>query len=134
MKKYIALVLVIVMALTMVVGLSACRESNRVSHNVSLEADNFNVMRRLAVINTVSGEPVFELVGRFSITADSDDNQLEVIVEVEDGKYKKHIIGLNQATTMYVVEDINGANVNKFKYEINYLPKAIQPFDVVTKE
>lgn len=134
MKKYIALVLVIVMALTMAVGLSACRESNRVSHNVSLEADNFNVMRRLAVINTVSGEPVFELVGRFSITADSDDNQLEVIVEVEDGKYKKHIIGLNQATTMYVVEDINGADVNKFKYEINYLPKAIQPFDVVTKE
>lgn len=134
MKKYVALALVIVMVLTMAVGLSACRESNRVSHNVSLEADNFNVMRRLAVINTVSGEPVFELVGRFSITADSDDNQLEVIVEVEDGKYKKHIIGLNQATTMYVVEDINGANVNKFKYEINYLPKAIQPFDVVTKE
>ena len=134
MKKYIALMLVIAMALTMAVGLSGCRESERVSYNVSQEADNFNVMRRLAVINTVSGEPVFELVGRFSITADSDDNQLEVIVEVEDGKYKKHIVGLNMATTMYVVEDINGANVNKFKYEINYLPKAIQPFDVVTKE
>ena len=134
MKRYIALTLVIAMALTMSVGLSGCRESERVSYNVSQEADNFNVMRRLAVINTVSGEPVFELIGRFSITADEGESQLEVVVEVEDGKYKKHIIGLNQATTMYVVEDINGANVNKFKYEINYLPKAIQPFDVVTKE
>ena len=91
-------------------------------------------MRRLAVINTVDGKPVFEMIGRFSIVADDQDKQLEVTVEVADGKYKKHIIGLNDATTMYVVEDINGADVNKFKYEINYLPKAIQPFDIVHKE
>ena len=114
--------------------LTGCTESERVSHNVSQEADNFNVLRRLAVINTVSGEPVFEMIGRFSITADTDDNQLEVVVEVEDGQYKKHIIGLNSATTMYVVEDIKGAKVNKYKYEVNYLPKAIQPFDIVTKD
>ena len=124
----------IIMALLVTMMLTGCRESYRVSHNVSLEADNFNVMRRLAVINTVSGEPVFEMVGRFSIEADTDDNQLEVVVEVDEGTYKKHIIGLNQATTMYVVEDINGADVSKYKYEINYLPEAIQPFDIVTIE
>lgn len=118
----------------MTLMLCACEEASRVSYNVSQEADNFNVMRRLAVINTVSGEPVFELIGRFSITADTADNQLEVVVEVDEGKYKKHIIGLNEATTMYVVEDINGANVSQFKYEINYLPHAIQPFKVVSKE
>lgn len=136
MKRSVIVIVVGVLMVTSLamVGLTGCRESERVSYNVSQEADNFNVMRRLAVINTVSGEPVFEMIGRFSITADTDDNQLEVIVEVEDGKYKKHIVGLNQATTMYVVEDINGAEVNKFKYEINYLPKAIQPFDVVRKE
>ena len=134
MRKTLLIAIVIVMAIGSVFAFTGCRESERVSYNVSQEADNFNVMRRLAVINTVSGEPVFEMIGRFSITADTDDNQLEVIVEVEDGKYKKHIVGLNQATTMYVVEDINGAEVNKFKYEINYLPKAIQPFDIVQKE
>lgn len=134
MRKTILIILVVMLATVFTVGLTGCRESERVSYNVSQEADNFNVMRRLAVINTVDGEPVFEMVGRFSVTADTEQNQLEVIVEVDDGKYKKHIIGLNKATTMYVVEDINGADVNKFKYEINYLPKAIQPFDVVHKE
>lgn len=134
MKRTIAIILACLMTMTLAVGLSGCRESDRVRYNVSQEADNFNVMRRLAVINTVSGEPVFEMIGRLSVIADEEDDQLEVLVEVEDGKYKKHIIGLNDATTMYVVEDINGANVNKFKYEINYLPKAIQPFDVVRKE
>lgn len=131
MKKLTAILMIFVVSLTLMTG---CREARRVSYNVSQEADNFNVMRRLAVINTVNGEPVFEMIGRFSIKADKEEEQLEVVVEVEDGVYKKHIIGLNQATTMYVVEDINGANVSKFKYEINYLPKAIQPFDIVNKE
>lgn len=133
MKKGVLIVIVAVM-LFGCFNLTGCREADRVTYNVSKEADNFNVMRRLAVINTVSGEPVFELVGRFSITADTEDNQLEVIVETSKGKYKKHIVGLNQATTMYVVEDINGADVNKYKYEINYLPEMIQPFDIVQKE
>ena len=133
-KKIVLIVVALMMICSVAFTTTGCgREANRVSYNVSQDADNFNVMRRLAVINTVDGKPVFEMVGRFSITADSADNQLEVVVEVDDGKYKKHIIGLNQATTMYVIEDINGANVNKYKYEINYLPKMIQPFDVVQK-
>lgn len=130
MKKKIMVIILMIIAIL----LSGCRESDKVSYNVSKDADNFNVIRRLAVINTVSGEPVFEMIGRMSIHADGEDNQLEVVVEVEDGKYKKHIIGLNQATTMYVIEDINGADVSKYKYEINYLPKAIQPFEIVQKD
>lgn len=130
-NKKLALIGLLLMSILIATG---CRESERVSYNVSKEADNFNVVRRLAVINTVNGEPVFELIGRFSITADTEEDQLEVVVEVADGKYKKHIVGLNDATTMYVVEDINGTGVNKYKYEINYLPKAIQPFTFTSND
>lgn len=133
MRKII-LIAVIVMMLVGLFSMTGCREANRVNYNVSKDADNFNVMRRLAVINTVDGSPVFEMVGRFAVEADTEDNQLEVVVETSQGTYKKHIIGLNQATTMYVVEDISGADVSKWKYEINYLPKMIQPFDIVQKE
>lgn len=129
MKKKIIAITLIIMALV----LTGCREADRVSYNVSKDADNFNVIRRLAVINTVSGEPVFEMIGRMSVYADTEDEQLEVVVEVAEGKYKKHIVGLNQATTMYVIEDINGADVSKYKYEINYLPEMIQPFKIVQK-
>lgn len=130
-KKRMAIIAVTVMLIAVL--LSGCREADRVSYNVSKDADNFNVIRRLAVINTVSGEPVFEMIGRMSVYADEDENQLEIVVEVEEGKYKKHIVGLNSATTMYVIEDINGADVSKYKYEINYLPEMIQPFKVVQK-
>lgn len=130
-NKIIGILLVIGLAAML---LSGCRESKRVTYNISKEADNFNVVRRLAVINTVNGEPVFEMIGRFSIEADEEDKQLEVIVETGKDNYKKHIIGLNDATTMYVVEDITGAKVSKYKYEINYLPKAIQPFKFTSND
>ena len=133
MKRAVIIITIVVMAFGCMIACTGCREANRVSYNVSKEADNFNVMRRLAVITTVNGKPLFELVGRFAITADTEQDQLEVTVETANGRYKKHIIGLNSATTMYVVEDINGADVSKYKYEINYLPEMIQPFDVVQK-
>lgn len=125
MKRKISFVVVLMLVVLLFCG---CTESEKVRHNVSKEADNFNVMRRVAVLNTVSGEPVFEIIGRMSIVADTDDDQLEIIVEVDDGVYKKHIIGLNDATTMYVVEDIDGADVDPYNYEINYLPESIIPF------
>lgn len=134
MKRVVIIITIVVMVFGCMIACTGCREASRVSYNVSKEVDNFNVMRRLAVINTVDGKPVFELVGRFAIVADTEQDQLEVTVETANGHYKKHIIGLNSATTMYVVEDINGADVSKYKYEINYLPEMIQPFDIVQND
>ena len=127
-KKIIALGLVAISTFSLV---GCSREAERVSHNVSQQADNFNVLRRLVVINTRSNEPVFELVGNFSIKVDSQENQLEVICETGKNEYKKHFIGLNDET-LYTVEDIGGANVDKYKYEVNFLPQQIVPITVTS--
>ena len=129
MKKILIVVLLVVMA----VGLVGCTEAERVSYNISQEADNFNVTRRLAVINARSDKPVFELIGNFSIETDSVDNQLEITVECAEGKYKKHFIYLNE-WTIYTVEDVSGAYVDKFHYEVNYLPEMIVPVTIVSKD
>lgn len=114
-------------------GAVGCTEAEKVSYNVSQDADNFNVVRRLTVINTRSHKPVFELIGQFSIEVDNEDKQLEVVCETGKNEYKKHFVGLNDET-MYVVEDIGGAKVNKYKYEVNFLPKSIVPVDITTKD
>lgn len=123
MKKIIAILLLVATIMTLI----GCgrRESEAVSYNVSYEADNFNVIRRVAVINTINGEALFECIGRISLDTDNP-NKLVIIVEVEKDKYKKHIIGLNEATTMYVVEDVNGTGVDKWAYEVNYNPKQLK--------
>ena len=133
MKKIIAVLLVLVMVLGLVGCETLGTQADRVSTNLSNEADRFNVTRRLAVINCRSDKPVFELIGNFSIETDSYDNQLEVVVEYEKGLYKKHFIYLNEWIT-YTVEDVSGAYVDNYHYEFNYLPEMINPITIVQKD
>ena len=95
---------------------------------VSKEADNFNVTRRLEVINARSDEPLFELIGNFAISNNAE-NELEVVVALEDGTYKKHYVYLNEYT-MYIVEDLSGSDVTPYHYEINVLPQTFQTFEL----
>jgi hypothetical protein len=106
-------------------------EAEKVSHNLSLEADNFNVVRQLTVINCIEGDVLFQMTGRMSITSDNVDHQLEVVVEKEDGVYQKHFIGLSDNVT-YVVEDLGSNHVDKYKYTLNYNPKMWIPINVET--
>lgn len=132
LNKIITGILILSLAGITEYGLTGCgREVERVSYNVSQQADNFNVVRRLTVINTRSHKPMFELIGNFSLKVDHEDNQLEVTCETGKNEYKKHFVGLNDETA-YVVEDIGGANVDKYKYEVNFLPETIQPLTITS--
>ena len=120
MKKTIIIVMLIILA----VVLTGCDQADRVSTNVSKEADNFNVTRRVTVFNTRSDTVLLEIIGNLSIKHSSGD--VDIIVETGPGTYKKHFVSLNDWTT-YVVEDISGAFVDKYHYEINFLPEMIIP-------
>lgn len=128
-KKLLGITMLVVLTCGL---LSGCTEAEKVSENVSTEADNFNVLRRFAVINTRTDKVEFEVIGAFSLDA-SNSKKISLICEMEDGTYKKHIIGLNQ-NTMYVIEDLGGAKVNKYKYEVNYIPESIVPFTITNKK
>lgn len=128
-KRTIAVILVVIMFVT----LAACQtEAEKVNHNLTLEADNFNVVRQITVINCIEGDVIFQMSGKMSINADTADNQLEVTVE-DNGKYVKHFIGLSDNVT-YVVEDLNlGANdVAKYRYTLNFNPNMWIPVEVKT--
>ena len=101
--------------------LTGCTEVDQVSNNISKEADNFNVTRKLTVLNARTDTILLELTGTFSLQNNSE-NELEVIIETAEGKYQKDLVYLNDYT-MYVVEDISGADVDKYHYEINFLPE-----------
>ena len=120
----------IMMVCTMFVmaSLAGCTEAERVSYNISMDADNFNQMRQLTVINCIEGEVLFQMTGKMSITADTTDNQLEVIVEDENGEYKKHFVGLSDNVT-YIVEDITSSKTSKYRYTLNFNPNMWIPVE-----
>ena len=131
MKKKLTVVLVIAMMAAGVI--TGCSEKDRVESNLTKEADNFNVVRQLTVINCLEGDVLFQMTGKMSITADTSDNQLEIIVENDDGTYVKHFVGLSDNVT-YVIEDLNlGKNdVEKYKYTLNFNPNMWIPVEVET--
>jgi hypothetical protein len=81
-------------------------------------------MRRFVAINSRTDKPILEVIGLISVQRFGGD--VDIIIEVGDGVYKKDFVHLNDWTT-YFVDDVSGAYVDKYHYEINVLPEMLQP-------
>ena len=133
-KRFVAIIVALVVLGVVAVSMSGCgRQSAVVSRNVSKEADNFNVMRRLTVINTRTDKCILQMTGKMSL--EDVENGLAVLVEVDRAKgiYQKHWVYLNQDTT-YTVEDLNGVSVSKYAYELEFMPQELVPVRITANE
>lgn len=128
-KKIIAIAVAASLALA---SLTGCTEAERATYNVQKEADYFNVERRLSVINARTDKPILEVIGYFSIS-NNDHNELIITLETGQDEYKVDYVYLND-WTIYTVEDIRGAHVDPYHYEINFLPEMIQPIKITQND
>ena len=94
------------------------------SRNLSLAADNFEVMRRVVFLNGITDSYLLSIEGLCSI--EDQRNQLEVTCKVDDGEYKKHFLGLSDNVT-YFAEQLDGARVSAYHYRVTFKPQAILP-------
>lgn len=131
-KIILSIILTVMISLT----IQACTQASKVSQNISTEADNFNVIRRLVVINLRSDEILFELVGAFSLSEESS----RLVITCETGEndagekeYKKHFVSKGE-WIFWDIEDISGANVSQYHYEVNFLPKMIKPITFTSND
>lgn len=133
MKKTKIVVLLTLTALSMGIftGCSFLDEAKVASRNISKEADNFNVYRKITVINNQTDMVMLEFEGWSSIVKDNNDNQLEITYRVGEDQYYKDFIGLNDRTS-YVVTQIDGSNVDKYHYEWLYHSEGdLIPIDII---
>lgn len=123
MKKLILVVLMIVMSLT----LTGCfSDSEIASQNISKDADQFKVRRRIVFYNSIQDVYILEMIGNCSIEVDMSDSQLEVTCKIGEDKYQKHFLGLSDNVT-YTVEQLEYSDVSEYKYEIVFKPESIIP-------
>lgn len=132
MKKIFTVFVIMMIACCSFTGCG--RQAERVSYNISKRADNFDVMRRLTVFNTRTDKCLLQLTGRFSIQNEGHD-ELAVIVEIDRKKnrYQKHFVYLNEWTT-YTVEDLNGVDVSRYDYELEFQPEMLVPVRIKADE
>lgn len=127
MKRTIALLMVVI---SICLSMTACSsEASIASRNVSNQADNFGVVRRLSVVNAITDKPLYELIAAFSFELTNDARRIVVTCKVGDDQYKKHSIGLPDVA-LWVVEDISGAHVSGYRYEYRFNPSEILPIIV----
>lgn len=121
--KKIVLISILILGLLLLVACS--NEADVVNNNVSQEADRFKVTRRVVVINTRTDKVEFEVLGKISIDT-TEKGKLIILAKTDKDTYQKHIVNLTK-NNMYIVEDLKGADVSKYKYEVHYQPKSIIP-------
>jgi len=102
------------------------REAQTVSYNISRDADNFEVKRRVVFFNGITDKYLMEIIGYCSIHKDNADNQLEVTCKVGPDQYKKHYFGLSD-NTAYFVEQIDPKTESQFNYKVVFRPQTIIP-------
>lgn len=125
MKKIFAGAVALVAALTMV-GCSS--EADMTSNNLSKEAENFQIDRRIVFFNGITDTYLLTIEGRCSIEAGTTGvaNALEVTCKVSEDGYKKHFLGLSDNVS-YFVEQLESADVSAYHYKVFFRPESILP-------
>ena len=77
MKK--RLTLLIILGLIVLI-LSSCTQADNVRSNLRREADDFNVRRRITVLNTRTDTPMMQITGLLSISTDREGD-LNITIE-----------------------------------------------------
>lgn len=129
MKKIILAILGSVLALT---GLAACSsDAEKASYNTSVAADQFEVQRLIVGVNGITGEILFSVEGRCSITRDGD---LVVICKHAEDDFRKHYLGLSDNVT-FVATQLEGIDVSVYHTRIILKPQNFLPdFDLTMGE
>lgn len=127
MKKIILLLIPLLL-------LTGCDSATTVSENISKEANEFHVKRRITFINLRTGEYLFQATGNCSIKGglENNNNELELICRIGEDKYQKHFLYIANETT-YVVEQLEYSDVSRYDYEFIFRPEAIVPIQIKTQ-
>lgn len=107
-------------------SLSACgvSEADTTSENLSKDAEQFKVERRVVFFNGITDTYLLEIQGRCSIAPES--GALGVTCKIGDKAYKKHFLGLSDNVS-YFVEQVEPSDVDPYRYKVIFRPEVIIP-------
>ena len=108
-------------------GLAGCEAPADVaSANLSREADQFHVTRRIVFVNTWTDKELLRIEGLCSLGNADKTGELSVTCQVGPSEFKKHFLGLN-GNVSYVVEQIDSNTVSPYHYEVLFRPETAVP-------
>ena len=123
MKNYLFAASVLVM---LMVGLSACNDADVVSANLSTAADNFEINRRIVVINGITDNYLLSIEGLCSLGNSDKAREVSITCKTGPGMYKKFFAGLSDNVT-FTVEQLEPLPASVYHYRVIFKPQTIIP-------
>lgn len=126
--KCIAIAATVVAAAGVFAGCGS--KADKVSQNISTEAENFAVQRRIVGVNGITDKVEFEVEGRCSY--ESYGNRFELVCKQGPKEFRKHTLLLSD-NIFVIVTQLAPINVSEFRTKIILKPTNIVPdLDLVT--
>lgn len=122
MKKLIS----VAVGFVLIGGLAACgsEEAKDVDKNLTKDADNFSVSRRVTFVNGITDRVVLEITGKCSVDP-GDSNRMSVICKTDD-KYIKHFLGKSD-NVFWTVEQVEASDTSASHYRFVLRPGSVIP-------
>lgn len=106
-------------------ALGACSsDADVASRNLSKDADNFKINRRVIFYNGITGDYMLSIEGFCSVEP-QDPTNLTVTCKVGGG-FKKHFLGRSDNVTWFA-EQLDAQNVSADHYRVIFKPSVIVP-------
>lgn len=122
-KRITSLSILSLIAASFLAGCSS--DADVASHNLSKDADNFKILRRVVFYNGITGDYLLEIEGYCSVDP-GDSNQMTVTCKTGTNAYKKNFLGKSDNVTWFA-EQIDTANVSTSHYKVIFKPSVIVP-------
>lgn len=117
------------MAACVASGVAGCSTASTVNHNLSKDANEFNVYRRITVTNARTDTIMLQAEGYMALSNNSS-NELVVTIKTGEEQYYKDYIYLND-WTCYVMEQTEPKGTDKYHYElVFYLERLIPDVEI----
>ena len=112
-------------ALSVMLGMAGCSTAHTVNHNLSKDANEFNIYRRITVTNARTDTVMLQAEGYMAL-GNNSSNELVVTIKTGDDQYYKDYIYLND-WTCYVMEQTEPKGTDKYHYEFVFYPERLIP-------
>ena len=117
---------VTVAAVTVALGLAGCsNDADVVNRNISTDADNFKIPRRITFINGITDQYLLTIEGYCSIDSSTNPGQLTVTC-ARDGGYTRDYLGRSDNVT-WIAQQLDPAKVSPSYYKVTFKPSEIIP-------
>lgn len=118
-----SLIAVTLAAAALLTGCST--DSDVVNRNISQDADNFKIPRRITFINGITDQYLLTIEGYCSIDSSSNPGQLTVTC-AKDGGYTRDYLGRSDNVT-WIAQQLDPAKVSPSFYKVTFKPSVIIP-------